>query len=342
MAKKLILHIGTEKTGTTSIQDFLYLNRVELEKNGVFFPTSPCGSPKFPNHRKLATACFREGRVDDSFDSLNLTKESFSKWRDIITRSVIEELGSNNSPLHVLSSEHFSSRLTTEEEIRTLYDLLVPLYDEILVVVYIRRQDEYVMSSYSTYLKAGGTKFEIMSTLENHTDLNLYDLCNKWEDVFGFSSLDVRVFERSSLINSNVVDDFCNVLGVELEKFELPKRESNPSLNSKAQEYLRLLNLSGLDSSKRSKVVEFLEMEYAGKPRLPRAEFVKEWYGKNFISSNDELFKKYFDGDIKFSESFDAYPEDWSQETGGRDEYFSMSVGLINFLTESKPKPTKI
>ena len=33
---KCILHIGTEKTGTTILQDWLYDNKVELSKVGVY------------------------------------------------------------------------------------------------------------------------------------------------------------------------------------------------------------------------------------------------------------------------------------------------------------------
>ena len=38
--KKCILHIGMEKTGTTSIQSFLALNREELLRRGLFMPIS--------------------------------------------------------------------------------------------------------------------------------------------------------------------------------------------------------------------------------------------------------------------------------------------------------------
>jgi hypothetical protein len=38
--KRAILHIGTEKTGTTSIQKFLYENRIKLGASGMLFPAS--------------------------------------------------------------------------------------------------------------------------------------------------------------------------------------------------------------------------------------------------------------------------------------------------------------
>lgn len=38
MARRLFLHVGAPKTGTTYIQDRLYNNRVSLEENGVVYP----------------------------------------------------------------------------------------------------------------------------------------------------------------------------------------------------------------------------------------------------------------------------------------------------------------
>lgn len=82
MSKKLILHIGTEKTGTTSIQKFLNLNKDELLNEGIFYPMGTCGTDNYPNHRKLATACFNLGHEDDSFKSLRLSQDNFNDWRD--------------------------------------------------------------------------------------------------------------------------------------------------------------------------------------------------------------------------------------------------------------------
>src|SRR5437870_1974253 len=38
---KLILHIGTNKTGTTALQKFLSINRRKLIKHGIYYATPP-------------------------------------------------------------------------------------------------------------------------------------------------------------------------------------------------------------------------------------------------------------------------------------------------------------
>ena len=60
--KELFLHIGTQKTGTTSIQSFLKLNRIELEKKNIYTPKSiDIGNG---HHRWVTTFGTDDNKVD--------------------------------------------------------------------------------------------------------------------------------------------------------------------------------------------------------------------------------------------------------------------------------------
>ena len=313
MAKKLILHIGTEKTGTTSIQEFLLMNKDSLLKENILFPLTPCGSTKFPNHRKLATACFDYGHEDDSFVSLNLSKDDFRSWSSSILDEICAELKGSECDLHILSSEHFSSRLQSESEIQRLYSFLSKIYSEIEVVVYFRRQDQYVVSSYSTLLKSGGISSEILPSRIDGLGLDYNEMCEIWSRVFGRKSLNVRIFDRSKLRNSNVISDFMGILKQDLINFKLPEKESNPSLLPIAQE--ALINVNSLfkkgivSDEDRQDFISFLEKNYGGSPRLPRRDYVLSWYEK-FETSNSKFFTEYLGGG-GFSDNFASYPEGW-------------------------------
>ena len=43
--KKLYLHIGTAKTGSSALQSFFYLNADTLEKKGIYYPLEYGGAP---------------------------------------------------------------------------------------------------------------------------------------------------------------------------------------------------------------------------------------------------------------------------------------------------------
>mgnify|MGYP002633368724 CR=1 FL=1 len=108
---KLVLHIGTEKTGTTSIQSFLDLNREVLRMNGFYVLKSEGAI----NHRSVPSYCMSDEIFKDDFfndrgmksiDAINNFKTKFKKAFD-------EELRSIGSTIHtvVITSEHFHSRL---------------------------------------------------------------------------------------------------------------------------------------------------------------------------------------------------------------------------------------
>lgn len=58
---KCFLHIGTEKTATTTIQSFLSLNRKRLREYGYFYPESI----GFLNHSSLSIAAYELTKRDD-------------------------------------------------------------------------------------------------------------------------------------------------------------------------------------------------------------------------------------------------------------------------------------
>ena len=47
---QVILHIGQTKTGTTSIQDFLHTNQVNLEASDIYYTQRP---ERYTSHRYL-------------------------------------------------------------------------------------------------------------------------------------------------------------------------------------------------------------------------------------------------------------------------------------------------
>ncbi len=73
---KLILHIGTEKTGTTSIQNFLKLNRIKLKKHGYYIPKSP--ALPSGNHRWITLIAYDKDRTDDFIKSIKFIVTSYN------------------------------------------------------------------------------------------------------------------------------------------------------------------------------------------------------------------------------------------------------------------------
>ncbi len=149
---KIYLHIGTEKTGTTSIQLFLSKNREELSNNKIMY-SKVLGDP---NNIRLSIALQNIDKIDDSrIHSKIITKESIVNFRDELSNDLSEEIHREKPDILIISSEYLSSRMDNPDELERLKAFLNQFSEDITVIVYLRRQDKFFESLYSTAIKKG-------------------------------------------------------------------------------------------------------------------------------------------------------------------------------------------
>lgn len=120
---KAIVHMGTEKTGTRSIQQYLHLNRKELRKAGCHFIQS-AGEL---NNRTIPAYCIGEETFDDCFRLEGITAlEEKEQSRQSLIRGFEYKLHSLPENFHtvIISSEHVHSRIKTDAEMDNVYELL--------------------------------------------------------------------------------------------------------------------------------------------------------------------------------------------------------------------------
>lgn len=232
----IVLHIGTEKTGSTTLQHFLDANQQVLRELDICVPKSVAG-----NHLWLTAAALDDDKLTDTLRLLYGINDSQSLEnfrRDVIDDSFMECVGAKRA---ILSNEHCSSRLLSYEELSRLHDMLARLTDDIKVVLYLRRQDEFLLSTYSTSVRSGETAhLEIPTEDIIRTRYDYSTLIRRWRDVFGPSVI-VRIFDRSTLIEGDIVADFLSVIDVDRHQFvRVP--DTNGQLTALQLEFLRRLN----------------------------------------------------------------------------------------------------
>lgn len=69
MFKKIILHIGAEKTGSTALQEGLVKNQILLHEKGVAILSDSCGA----NNREFSSFFMSDNRLDDYYKARNVT-----------------------------------------------------------------------------------------------------------------------------------------------------------------------------------------------------------------------------------------------------------------------------
>jgi hypothetical protein len=320
MMKTAVIHIGTEKTGTTTIQEFLHINREVLASHGVAF----LQSPGLRNNRKLATYCMNDRNVDDHVMELGITSaEARNKWKEDFKAELEREIEALGEQIHtvIISSEHFHSRLASEAEIRNLYNLLSPFFSEMKIIVYLRRQDRVAVSFYSTLCK-GGAKIEQIFPdnikPENHY-YNYFNLLNKWSSIFGINNLIARIFEKNKLMDEDLISDFTYISNLQWKDWQLviPKNE-NQSISALTQEVMVRFNqhfpgyIDGhpnlIARKLRNVLLQRLNQKYPSQPKKPPRQEALGFY-EIFLESNNRLANKYFNKSSLFSGDFSEYPE---------------------------------
>jgi hypothetical protein len=312
MFDKCYLHIGLEKTGTTSIQKFLHVNRDELEHKGFFHPTAL----EAPNNTALFVYAAEEDRINDAHRIVRGGRDA-EAYRSYLRDKLSAELSGKGGVL-VLSNEHLHSEVRTEIAVQRVFELLAPFCKKIEVLAYLRRQDRVSVSQYSTGMKSGLQELpdvfkEVDEQLEYYFS---YDkVLSNYSKVFGEENVSVRIFERESLEGGDAVLDFCQAIGLNEFSWLQRSRQSNESLRPIALRFLAEMNrhiplvINGTANPLRMNIIRAIEQHYAGSgPAASRDKAI--WFYDQFRESNERVRQKYFpDRERLFSDDFSMYQE---------------------------------
>ena len=235
MARVLHLHIGVHKTGTTSLQEFLFGNRDILAQSGYYYPTN--------------AAYFWRGELSHSFLAHSLRAERPHYLPAVATydvdtayKQLAADVAHKGKHQLILSSEHFSL-LYSKEDVARVAERLLDICPTTKIYVYLRRQDEAIEANYKQGVRSKAFWIDfptyVSNALSRHYDRWNYQLLvDNYRQAFGKDNVHVRLYEPGKLVNANIIDDFLGVLG--LEKLG-PFRQMNRKNQSWPVEALELL-----------------------------------------------------------------------------------------------------
>lgn len=230
--KTAYIHIGHEKTGTTTLQIFLQKNSDALTQNNLVYlgdgnSAYMHGIGHFPIVASFYEKCPNFIPSEKHKPSSEVL-EALSKDADETEHDII------------LSCEHFSSRLTKLEDIERLKKALSDR--QVKIICYIRRQDEQAVSLYSTLVKGGHTDpFSLNDVKPENRYFDYSRILKDWATVFGSENMIVRDYSRQALFGRDICTDFLHVLDINPTTFTLIE-DQNVSLDSLQIELLRHIN----------------------------------------------------------------------------------------------------
>ena len=347
--KKCILHIGTEKTGTTAIQDYLKSNRTALAKHGVYHPIA--SDTEHASQWEFAAIVHHAPWTQDMGRELGITnKASQETFRETLSQKLDAEFEKvESADTLIISSEHFQSRLYLEHEISALKTFLERWVEIFEVLVYFRRQDELALSLLSTRLKSSAqvTLDNILRTLNSAPKYYAYDeIYSRWADVFGADAMNPRIYDPDQWPKDSLVSDFCAASGLP-ELSTVPHR-FNRSLNRQGFQFIHALNHlypnppGDRTDEKRAELVRRVGQLFAGK-YYPLSQHQAISFYRQFDKANERLREMAFPDKPAplFSEDFSQYPEEAESVVPDFNDAVEVAVALWNSTPTQKEPVNK-
>ncbi len=313
--RRCILHIGTEKTGTTSLQRFLALNRDALMAQGVFVPTTlaPPDLAGALNHSDLAALALAEWRLDDPLRLRRnvTTPDALARFRADTAARLAAEIADAPADCDtlLLSSEHCHSRILLLHEVAWLFAFLAPFAASHQVLVYLRPQHELAMSQYGMQLLAGEFGAEMLPplpypggyALARTTDAAYFDharLLSRWAAIFGRAAVSPVLFVADTLIGRDLLEDVSARIGIDCTGFARPPRLAS-NVSAAAQSFLRAFlpiaaaRAGGEAATMTGFVADRLRQTAPGLGELPPRDAVARFMAQ-FAASNERVRIEWF------------------------------------------------
>lgn len=312
---KIYLHIGVPKTGSTTIQTCLHENSSRLATRASCHVVQNLGQQCNSHLLAIYATRFYKGKQNFHLRRLKIrTGGQFAQLRDRVRREFMAQVAGSECERLIISSEAFSQMLRREDEIDRLAELLFKVSQDIKIIVYLRRQDEALLSAHSQQIKNG--KVGPLRLVVPPEYLDYKPILDLWSAKFGRDKLEVGLIEKQSLKNGDLLDDFfwrCDISSSLIEK----SAPVNPSLSSDALEYLRLMNqhFPALDEEKgglnrlRGNMVVLLNRWSEGRPRLRLTSQQVETVMAQASPYNAAVAREYFnrtDGQLFAPPSFES------------------------------------
>ncbi|WP_374015684.1 glycosyltransferase family 4 protein [Phaeobacter sp. A36a-5a] len=292
--RKLWLHIGSHKTGSTSLQIAL--------RQGQMQQTLGSWSYLHAKPRVDFNPLIRNHKMGGNM---------YSELRWPFLERRMADADQRECGDCIIATEMLFW-LMNPNDIRALHRRLREHFDEINVVAYLRRQDTLALSHRKqvilgqTAYQFYGAQLQALPVYRPHM-MRYFDYATKlarWEEMFGAGNVTVRRFQRSDLVGGDTVLDFYNLVG--LTPPDNPPRDNEAWSRSQILAGL-WLRQQGFPKSSFEQILR--ELPEDG-PLLPsRAEM--QGFLARFDDINRRLAQRYDpEGPESFFDlEFDRYPE---------------------------------
>ncbi len=194
MKKKCIVHIGMQKTGSTSIQGTLSRNL--LSETFYYLDLG------YESHSILISSIFIA-------DTVISAKRKLEHMNASTKEKLIEKINLSKKPIMIISGEGIPQ--LSKNALVELKEFLYQYFEEITIFSYIRSPKSYIESLFQQRVKGGLSKFNLQKLYPDYRKR-----FEKFDLVFGKKNVIFVKFDPRNFSNRNVVMDFCKYFDIEM------------------------------------------------------------------------------------------------------------------------------
>ncbi len=312
--KTLYLHIGSEKTGTTSIQAALTTYSAALRQSrGVYYPVR---TPLFLDHAHFPlVGAFLEP------DELDFVPPSRRLSVADVRQSLKLLAAENHGHTMILSAEHFSSRLPFSQLaiLKGVLKEALPDYS-VKIIYYVRSQPSFHCSRISTFVIAFGTDWPKPKSIKSDDrQYNYLHVASEWAREFGRENVQVLDFHQGDAVSM-----FSAATSIEFPSgFTSRKFFENSSLSYEQCKLLECFN--GLFEP-----LDWKSHEGHDKRCRLRNQFIK--HVRALPIAQTPLSSMLTEGD------FDHFMREFRESNDGLQASFNLDFNLNNYICEMKSR----
>lgn len=237
--KTVYLHIGTSKTGTSALQSFLLDNQEILREKGYCYETMPFSYLDRASKRRNAHFLLEKAGSEEEESVLKVHKSTgyalLGEWLEQKEHVILTDENLWNG-----------MRGNAWEIFEEFLSFLQMHGAQIKIIVYLRRQDEYMLSWWKQTVRSGKVFMEwkdFQSVASSKMLLNYNKQLKKYAAYVGKENIIVRRYEKERFKGNGgtIFSDFLEAIGLEYtDEYEIKTEKVNESLSDNYAEIKRV------------------------------------------------------------------------------------------------------
>lgn len=193
--KRVLIHAGWHKTGSTAVQDWCFANAKDLASSGIRYPTGPALYLNGHHQVPWGLGVYHPYKTPN-FRSLDFVKAELLKTRDHL----------------ILSSEDFE--FMPERGVSDLKEVLSDC--DVKILIFARNVIDYINADYQQNVRNLEDRFKynlptFCFMYNMHDRMNYFKLLNKWFHYFGAENVKVIPYGETG---KSVIDHVKEEIGI--------------------------------------------------------------------------------------------------------------------------------